>query len=150
MFKWLLSFRTIANFSGSIVPNSKQPIKCVSLNHQPHQARPALVDLNSHDSLFYPFDPYAWVWVPNKVKNMNVKVINSMLGVNETKFLIQHESFECKCRLNESACNSKQKWNHDKCWCDCKELDDWSYCKKLFIYGILARVIANMWIWKGK
>ena len=61
---------------------------------------------------------------------MNVKVINSMLGVNETKFLIQHESFECKCRLNESACNSKQKWNHDKCWCDCKELDDWSYCKK--------------------
>ena len=73
-----------------------------------------------------------------------------MLGVNETKFLIQHESFECKCRLNESACNSKHKWNHDKCWCDCKELVDWSYYKKLFTYGILARVIANMWIWKDK
>ena len=24
---------------------------------------------------------------------------------------------------------SKQKWNHDECWCECKELDDWSSCK---------------------
>ena len=27
--------------------------------------------------------------------------------------LAQHESFECKFRLNENECNSKQKWNHD-------------------------------------
>ena len=52
-----------------------------------------------------------------------------MSGVNETKFLVWHESCECKCRLNESLCNSKQKWNHDECWCECKELDDWSSCK---------------------
>ena len=94
MFNLLLTFRTIANFSGSIVPNSKQPIKCVSQNHQPYQARPTLADLNSHGCLSYPCVPYAWVWFPNKVKKKHeCKVINSMLGVNETKFLIQHKSF---------------------------------------------------------
>ena len=43
--------------------------------------------------------------VPNKVKNMNVKVFNLMSGVNETIFLVQRES--CKCRLNENVHNSK-------------------------------------------
>ena len=32
-------------------------------------------------------DPYARVCVPNKVKNMNVKVFNLMSGVNEEKLL---------------------------------------------------------------
>ena len=30
-------------------------------------------------------------------------------------FLVKHESCECKYRLNENLCDSKQKWNHDKC-----------------------------------
>ena len=46
-----------------------------------------------------------------------------MSSVNETRFLVQHESCEWKCRLNESLCKSKQKWNHDECQCECKELD---------------------------
>ena len=43
---------------------------------------------------------------------MNIKVFNLVLGVNETRFLVQHESCGCKCRLNESICNSKLNWNH--------------------------------------
>ena len=35
-----------------------------------------------------------------------------MLEVNKIRFLVQHESYGCKCRLNESVCNPKQKWNH--------------------------------------
>ena len=57
--------------------------------------------MNSTETLFYPFtvsvnqcgessnnidDLYARVCVPNKVKNVNVKVFNLMLGVNETRF----------------------------------------------------------------
>ena len=38
---------------------------------------------------------------------MNVKVFGLMSGVNETRFLVQHEPFECKCRLNESVIHSK-------------------------------------------
>ena len=45
------------------------------------------------------------------------------------KYVVQHEPCECKCGLNESICNSNQIWNHDECWCECKELDDLSSCK---------------------
>ena len=48
-------------------------------------------------------DSYARVCVPNKVKNMNVKVSNLMSGVNKIRFLVQHESSECKCGLNKKV-----------------------------------------------
>ena len=38
-----------------------------------------------------------------------------MSGVNETIFLVHHQSCGCKCKLNESVYNSKQKWNHNEC-----------------------------------
>ena len=47
--------------------------------------------------------------------------------------MVQHESNECKCGLNKSLCNSKQKWNQDKCWCECKELNDWGSCEKSYM-----------------
>ena len=31
---------------------------------------------------------------------------------------------KCKCRLDASICNNKQRWNEDKCKCECKELID--------------------------
>ena len=52
-------------------------------------------------------DTYSQVCVPNKVKNMNLKVFNLVSRVNETRYLVQYDSYECKCRLNESVCNSK-------------------------------------------
>ena len=39
---------------------------------------------------------------------MNVKVFSLMSKVNETRFLVQHQSSKRKCRLDESVCNSKQ------------------------------------------
>ena len=36
-----------------------------------------------------------------------------MTGVTETRFLVQHESFECKCGFDDKVCNSRLKWNHD-------------------------------------
>ena len=49
--------------------------------------------------------------------------------VTETGFLVQHGPCECICTLNESVCNSKQKWNHDECCCKSRELYDWSSCE---------------------
>ena len=34
------------------------------------------------------------------------------------------EMFKCKCRIDASICNNKQRWNDDKCSCECKELTD--------------------------
>ena len=41
-------------------------------------------------------DPYDRVCVPNKVKNMNLKLFNVISEVNKTRLLVQHESCECK------------------------------------------------------
>ena len=145
MFIRLLSTCTIGSFGESLVSNSKGRLKFISLNNQPSQARPTLVNINSNQPLYYPFtvsvnkcggscntidDPYAWVCVSNNVKTMNVKVFNVTSGAKETRFSVQHESCECKCGLNESVCNLKQKRNHGECWCECKELDDWGSCKE--------------------
>ena len=66
---------------------------------------------------------------------MNVKVFDLISSVNEIRFLVQHESCEWKCGLKESVCNSKQKWNHDECRCECKELDNWGSCKTYYIWN---------------
>ena len=66
---------------------------------------------------------------------MNVKVLMLMLWVNETRFLVQHESCESKCISNENVCNWNQKWNRDKWWWECKELDDWIFCKKIYTWN---------------
>ena len=63
-------------------------------------------------------DPYSRVCVPSKLEHLSLKVFNLILGVNETIFLVQHKSYECKYGLNESVCNSKQIWNHDERQCE--------------------------------
>ena len=77
----------------SLASNSQRNLKCVSLNNWPCQTTLTLNDINSNETLFYPltvsvtkFDrsctiidhAYACICVPNKVKNMNVKVFNLM------------------------------------------------------------------------
>ena len=53
--------------------------------------------------------------VPDVVKNINVKVFNLMSRTNETRHKKWHETCKCKCRLDASVCNNKQRWNDDKC-----------------------------------
>ena len=41
-----------------------------------------------------------------------------------------------KCRLDACVCNNKQRWNEDKCKCECKEeLIDRKRCHKGFIWN---------------
>ena len=37
------------------------------------------------------------------------------------QILTKHISCECKCKFDGKKCNSNQKWNNDKCWCECKK-----------------------------
>ena len=50
---------------------------------------------------------------------MNVKVFNTMAGINESKSVVKHVSCNCKCRFNGIKYNSKQKWNNEQCQCEC-------------------------------
>ena len=52
--------------------------------------------------------------VPNIVKNLNVKVFNLMSRTNEARHIEWHKMCKCKCRLDASVCNNKQRWNDDK------------------------------------
>ena len=61
-----------------------------------------------------------------------MKVFNLMLADKWNK-IFSSTLIECKCRLNDSVCNPKQKWNQYKCRCESKELDDWNSCKKDYI-----------------
>ena len=62
------------------------------------------------------------ICVPDVVKNLNVKVFNLMSRTNETRHIEWHKTCKCKCRLDASICNNKQRWNDDKCRCECKEI----------------------------
>ena len=41
--------------------------------------------------------------------------------LNEAKTLIKCISCDCKCKFDNTKCNSNQKWNSDKCPCKCKK-----------------------------
>ena len=58
-----------------------------------------------------------------------------MSTTNETRYIGWHKTCGCKCRLNASVCNNKQRWNKDKCRCECKELIDKGSRDKGFIWN---------------
>ena len=47
---------------------------------------------------------------------------------NETRHIKWHETSKCKCRLDASVCNNKQRWNDDKYGCECQKLIDKGVC----------------------
>ena len=100
--------------------------------------RPKILDVNKGvgEALFYPYnvlvnkcsgscntleDPMARLCVPNIIKNVNIKVNNFLMRLNETHNVLWHESCKCVCLLNSSVCNNKQIWNSDTCRHDCNE-----------------------------
>ena len=69
-------------------------------------------------------DHYAKMCIPDVVKNVNVKVLNIMPRTNETRNIEWHGTCKVKCTVDTSVCNNKQRWNDNKCRCECKELID--------------------------
>ena len=124
------------------------PLECVSINNQECRVRPKIVNVNSKEPVYFPFsirrskysgscnninDPCAKLCVPDVVKNLKANVFNLMLRTNETRHIEWHQTCKCKCRLDASICNNKQRWNENKCRCKCKELIDKGVCDKEFI-----------------
>ena len=116
--------------------------------NQECKVRPKIV--NSNEPVFYPFsiktsrcsgscsninDLYAKLFVPDVIENLSIKVFNLMSRTNETRHIKWLETCKCKCRLNTSFCNNKQRWNKDKCRCEGKELIDKGIYGKGFIWN---------------
>ena len=105
------------------------------MNDQACKVRPEIINVNSNEPVFYPFsikaskcngscnninDPYVKIWVPDAVKDLNVKVFNLMSRNNETRYMKWHETCKCECRLEAIVCNNKQRCNKNKCRCERK------------------------------
>ena len=100
------------------------PLNCNSINNQELKVKPEIVNANSEEPVFFPFsiktskcrlscdninDPYAKLCVSDVVKNLIVRVFNLMSKTNETRHIEWHETCKCKCRLDASVCNNKQR-----------------------------------------
>ena len=113
-------------------------LECVSVVNQKCMPRRKILNVNEGigEALFYPYNvlvnkcsgscdtldnPMSKIFVPKIIKNVDMKVYNFLMGLNETRNVLWHESCKCVCRLNSSVCNSKQIWNSDTCRCDCNE-----------------------------
>ena len=114
--------------------NGSNHTKCVSLINQKCMIQPTLISLHtdeySQEFHYYPFlvelgrcagsyntitDLSNKVCVPNKTEDLSVNVFIMITGINESKTLTKHISCECKCKLDETKCKSKQWWNNNKC-----------------------------------
>ena len=75
------------------------------MNNQACKARPEVIDVNNNKPIFYPFsiktskcsgncndinDPYAKIFALDVVKDLNVKIFNSMSRTNETRHIKWH------------------------------------------------------------
>ena len=99
-------------------------LECVSVVNQKGMPRPKILNVNEGigEALFYPYNvlvnkcsgscdtsdnPMSKICVPKVIKNVNMKVYNFLMRLNETRNVLWHESCKCVGRLNSSVCNSK-------------------------------------------
>ena len=93
------------------------------MNNQECKVSRQIVNVNGNDPVFFPFsiktnkcsgscnninNLCARLRAPDVVKNLNIKVLNLVLGNNETRRIKWHEKRKCKCRFNSSVCNNKK------------------------------------------
>ena len=107
-------------------------LECLSVINRECKPKPKILDVNEGigEAWFHPYnvlvnkcsgscntleDPMTRICVPNIIKNVNIKVYNFLMRLNETRNVLWHESCNCICLLNSSVCNSKQIWNSDTC-----------------------------------
>ena len=141
------------------------PFKCASMTNQECKVRQQIVNVNSVEPVFYPFiiktskcsgncnninDIYAKMCALDVATRLNVKAFNLMSRTNETRHIEWHETCKCKCRLDTSTCNNKQRWDNDKCMCECKELIDKGVCYKGFLSGFSFTNIHESQDCRGK
>ena len=123
------AFIDLLRFDGSIVSAVKVPnhTTYISLNNQPCIVWLTAINLNTNENSqglhFYPYlvkiDECNGSWNTFNdfsTEYINLHDFNMMTGINNNK----HLSRNGRCTLDGRKCKSNQKWNKDKCWCECK------------------------------
>ena len=127
--------------------------KCISLSNQKCTAQVTLINLHpneySQEFCYYPFamnldmcagscntldNLSSRVCILNETKHLNLHVFN-ITGVNESRTLTKHISCKYECKFDSKKCNSNQKWNNNKCQCECKNPKEHRVYKKNYIWN---------------
>ena len=110
-------------------------LSCILMKNQECEVRPQIVNVNGDNPVFFIFsiktskcsgncnninNPHGKLCLPDVVKHLNIKVFNLMSRTNEATHIEWHETCKCKCTLDASVCNNTQRWNDDKCNCECE------------------------------
>ena len=99
----------LINLAKSLFRKALEPVSVINQKCKP---RPKILDVNEGigEALFYPYnvlvnkcsgscntldDPMARICVPNIIKNVNIKVYNFLMRLNETRNVLWHESCNC-------------------------------------------------------
>ena len=144
-------------------------LECLSLINQKCMPRAKILNVNEciGEALFYPYNvlvikcsgscdtldnPMSKICVPKIIKNVNIKVYNFLMRLNEIRNVLWHESSKCVCKLNLSVCNSKQIWNSDTCRCDCnKDFAGIINCSKGYMWNpSTCECQCDMWCKPGQ
>ena len=91
-------------------------LECLSLINRECMPRLKILNVNEGigEALFYPYvlvnkcsgscdtldNPISKICISKIIKNVNMKVYNLLMSLNETCNVIWHESCKCVCRLN--------------------------------------------------
>ena len=111
MFEFIKKFVvTMSFFSGNAL--NAISLKCFSMNNRECRIRPEILNIDSNEPMFYPFNieinkcsgschninyPFVKLYVSDVVKNMNLKVFNLMSKTNETRHAKWHETWKREC-----------------------------------------------------
>ena len=73
---------------------------------------------------------------PKFYKDYKCKLFNLMSRSNQTRHRDWYKSCKCKSKSDASVCNNKQRWNNEKCRCECREeLIDKGRFDQVFIWN---------------
>ena len=124
-------FRFIKKVLMLVLISTVNSLKCISLKNQECKVRKVIVD---NKYMAYPYkiqidrcvgscnnisNPHSKVCIPDVVKNVTVKMFDLMNLENTTKQVEFHKNCKCVCRINSSVCTEKQRFNKNKCRCEC-------------------------------
>ena len=73
-------------------------------------------------------------------QDLNIHVFNMITRKNQSSVLTEDVSCKCKCKFDGRKCNSNQKCNISKCWCQCKK----NIYVKNVIFGILLHIVVKI------
>ena len=104
-------FTTLLNFTGSLAHVAKISgrTKCISLKNELCIVRPGLISLNPEGLHYYRYQ-----------YDVSLNAFNMIAKSNQSDTLTKHIPCDFKCVSDGREFILNQKWNKDKCRCECR------------------------------